>query len=171
MNEDVFPSGPLDKTVSFSPVEPLHSTLLSHNELLSPLLNLKFHILREARASLIPSKPVDELLLPCLRSSTWCNRKSSCDPRLPWDGREVPEPVVVTRVSTAIDKTSTRANERRCRYSGNGRNNIQEFSFWQEKNYKVKRLIMTRGLLWPDGELGLTGTIELSWYSGPFATL
>jgi hypothetical protein len=26
------------------------------------------------------------------------------------------------------------ANERRCRYSGNGRNNIQEFSFWQEKN-------------------------------------
>jgi hypothetical protein len=46
MNEDVFPCGPLDKTVSFSPVKPLHS----HNELLSPLLILKFHILREARA-------------------------------------------------------------------------------------------------------------------------
>jgi hypothetical protein len=48
--------------------------------------------------------------------------------------REAPKPVVVARVSTAIYKTSTQANERRCRYSGNGRNNIQEFSFWQEKN-------------------------------------
>jgi hypothetical protein len=50
MNEDVFACGPLDKTVSFSPVEPFHCTLLSHNELLSPLLILEFHILREARA-------------------------------------------------------------------------------------------------------------------------
>jgi hypothetical protein len=50
MNEDIFPCGPLDETISFSPVKPLHSTLLSHNELLSPLLILKFHILREARA-------------------------------------------------------------------------------------------------------------------------
>jgi hypothetical protein len=60
MNEDILPSGPLDKTVSFSPVKPLHSTLLSHNELLSPLPRLEFHILREARASLSPSKHVDE---------------------------------------------------------------------------------------------------------------
>jgi hypothetical protein len=59
MNEDVFPCGPLDKTVSFSPVKPFHCTLLSHNELLSPLLILEFHSLREARAYLIPSKHVD----------------------------------------------------------------------------------------------------------------
>jgi hypothetical protein len=56
MNEDIFPCGPLDKTVSFSPVKPLHCTLLSHNELLSPLLILEFHILREARASNDPLK-------------------------------------------------------------------------------------------------------------------
>jgi hypothetical protein len=61
MNEDIFPCGPLDKTISFSPVKPLYCTLLSHNELLSPLLRLEIHILREARAYLIPSKPVDDL--------------------------------------------------------------------------------------------------------------
>jgi hypothetical protein len=60
MNEDVFPCGPLDKTISFSPVKPLYCTLLSHNELLSPLLRLEIHILREARAYLTPSKPVDD---------------------------------------------------------------------------------------------------------------
>jgi hypothetical protein len=49
MNEDILPCGPLDKTISFSPVEPLHCTLLSHNELLSALPRLEFHILREAR--------------------------------------------------------------------------------------------------------------------------
>jgi hypothetical protein len=63
MNEDIFPCGPLDKTISFSPVKPLHCTLLSHNELLSPLLILEFHILREARV-LTPSKHVDEQALP-----------------------------------------------------------------------------------------------------------
>jgi hypothetical protein len=43
-------------------------------------------------------------------------------------------------------KTSTRANQRRCRHSGNGRNNIQEFSFWQEKKIKkVKWFNVTRG--------------------------
>jgi hypothetical protein len=54
----------------------------------------------------------------------------------PWwrKRHEAPEPVVVARVSTTICKTSTQTNERRCRHSGNGRNNIQEFSFWQEKN-------------------------------------
>jgi hypothetical protein len=52
---------------------------------------------------------------------------------------------VVARVSTTIYKTSTQANERCCRYSGNGRNNIQDFSFWQEKNEEVKRLSMTHG--------------------------
>ena len=60
MNEDIFPCGPLDKTISFSPVKPLYCTLLSHNKLLSPLLRLEIHILREARAYLTPSKPVDD---------------------------------------------------------------------------------------------------------------
>src|SRR5579864_9813713 len=64
MNEDVFPCGPLDKTVSFSPVKPLHCTLLSPNELLSPLLILEFHILREARALITPSKDVEQQVWP-----------------------------------------------------------------------------------------------------------
>jgi hypothetical protein len=145
MNEDVFPSGPLDKTVSFSPVKPLHCTLLSHNELLSPLPGLEFHILREARALQTPQ-------------SMWTNKFASrpSRPRLNKKGsgvsrrdrekgREAPKPVVVTRVSTTIYKTSTQANERRCRHSGNGRNNIQDFSFWQEKNAELKRLSMTLG--------------------------
>src|ERR1700751_28324 len=37
MNEHVLTSGALDESVSLRPVEPLHSTLLSHKELLSPL--------------------------------------------------------------------------------------------------------------------------------------
>jgi len=56
MNEDIFPCGPLDKTVSFSPVEPLYCSLLSHNELLSPLPRLEFPMLGEARALLSPLK-------------------------------------------------------------------------------------------------------------------
>jgi hypothetical protein len=67
-------------------------------------------------------------------SKLWLNKKGSGVSRRGRNEREAPKPVVVVRVSTTIDKTSTRANERRCRYSGNGRNNIQEFSFWQEKN-------------------------------------
>jgi len=77
MNEDILSSGPLDKTVSFSPVKPLHSTLLSHNELLSPLPRLEFHILREARASLSPSKHVDEPVVPGMRSRTRFSKKGS----------------------------------------------------------------------------------------------
>jgi hypothetical protein len=50
-------------------------------------------------------------------------------------------------VSTTIHRTSTQINERRCRHSGNGRNNIQEFSFWQEKNEEVKRFNVTHGFL------------------------
>jgi len=47
-----------------------------------------------------------------------------------------------------MHKTSTQTNERRCRHFGNGRNNIQEFSFWQEKNDKeVKELNVTRSFL------------------------
>jgi hypothetical protein len=46
----------LDKTVSFSPVEPLYCSLLSHNELLSPLPRLEFLMLGEARALLSPLK-------------------------------------------------------------------------------------------------------------------
>src|SRR5271166_4489257 len=60
MNEDVFPCRPLDKTVSFSPVKPLHCTLLSHDKLLSSLLRLEFPMLREVRAFLTPSKHEDE---------------------------------------------------------------------------------------------------------------
>ena len=56
MNEDIFPCGPLDKTVSFSPVKPLYCSLLSHNELLSPLPRLEFPMLGEARALLSPLK-------------------------------------------------------------------------------------------------------------------
>jgi hypothetical protein len=56
MNEDILTSGPLDKTVSFSPVEPLYCTLLSHNELLSSLLILEFHILREVARVTYPLK-------------------------------------------------------------------------------------------------------------------
>src|SRR5262245_10833644 len=37
MNENVLPCGALDKSISFSPVEPLDCTLLSHKILLSPL--------------------------------------------------------------------------------------------------------------------------------------
>jgi hypothetical protein len=33
----------------------------------------------------------------------------------------------------------SKTNERRCRHFGNGRNNIQEFSFWQEKNDKDEK--------------------------------
>jgi hypothetical protein len=55
---------------------------------------------------------------------------------------------VVARVSTAMHRTSTQTNERCCRHFGNGRNNIEEFSFWQEKNFvEVKRLNVTRGFL------------------------
>jgi hypothetical protein len=48
-------------------------------------------------------------------------------------------------VSTTIHRTSTQISERRCRDFGNGRNNIQEFSFWQEKNEEVKRFNVTHG--------------------------
>jgi hypothetical protein len=54
MNEDIFPGGALDKSIPFRPVEPLHCTLLSHNELLSPLLSLKTHILCEAQIDTLP---------------------------------------------------------------------------------------------------------------------
>jgi len=30
MDEHVFPGGPLDETITFGPIEPLHCTLLSH---------------------------------------------------------------------------------------------------------------------------------------------
>jgi hypothetical protein len=135
MNEDIFPCGPLDKTISFSPVKPLYCTLLSHNKLLSPLLRLEIHILREARAYLTPSKPVDDFgfALQCDREPG-STRKAPEFRAVVEKRHEAPEPVVVARVSTTICKTSTQANERRCRYSGNGRNNIQELSFWQEKN-------------------------------------
>ena len=63
MNEDIFPSGSLDKSVSLSTVKPLYCTLLSHNKLLSPLPNLKFHTLREWRV-FSPSKPVDKMVVP-----------------------------------------------------------------------------------------------------------
>jgi hypothetical protein len=54
-----------------------------------------------------------------------------------------------------MHKTSTQTNERRCRYFGNGRNNIQEFSFWQEKNdEEVKRLNVTHGFFSQGGEIG-----------------
>jgi hypothetical protein len=54
VNENVLPGGALDETVSFSPVEPLDCALLSHKELLSPLLNdLTFAFLREASAPLL----------------------------------------------------------------------------------------------------------------------
>jgi hypothetical protein len=36
MHENVFSRGALDKTISLRPVEPLHSTFLSHRKLLSP---------------------------------------------------------------------------------------------------------------------------------------
>ncbi len=38
MDEDILPRGALDKTVALRPIEPLYCTLLSHKELLSPLL-------------------------------------------------------------------------------------------------------------------------------------
>jgi len=134
MNEDILPCGPLDKTVSFSPVEPLHSTLLSHNELLSPLPRLEIpHSSRSARV-LTPSKPVDETVWPCDRRDSRATRKAPEFSAVVGERRKAPEPVVVARVSTTLYKTSTQASERRCRHSGNGRNNIQEFSFWQEKN-------------------------------------
>jgi hypothetical protein len=45
-----------------------------------------------------------------------------------------------------------------CRPFGNGRNNIQEFQFWQEKNAKelgeVKRFSMTRGSVESPEKLG-----------------
>jgi hypothetical protein len=78
---------------------------------------------------------VDELVLPCdaLDNLVQQERLLSSAPPMK-KRREAPEPVVMARVSTAIHKTSTQTNQRRCRHSGNGRNNIQEFSFWQEKN-------------------------------------
>ena len=43
LNENVLPGGALDEPVSLGPVEPLYCALLSHKELLSPLLcNLTF---------------------------------------------------------------------------------------------------------------------------------
>jgi hypothetical protein len=54
MNENVLPGGALDEPVSLGPVEPLYCTLLSHKELLSPLLWFNFRTLRGARAPLQP---------------------------------------------------------------------------------------------------------------------
>jgi hypothetical protein len=56
MNEDILPSGPLDKSVSLGPVEPLYCTLLSHNELLSPLLRLNNSTFFAKRARTYPLK-------------------------------------------------------------------------------------------------------------------
>ena len=39
MNEYVLPGGALDESISLGPVEPLYCALLSHKELLSPLLD------------------------------------------------------------------------------------------------------------------------------------
>jgi hypothetical protein len=51
MNEHVLPGGALNESVSFGPVEPLYCALLSHKELLSPLLDdLNFRLPREAHA-------------------------------------------------------------------------------------------------------------------------
>jgi hypothetical protein len=51
----------------------------SHNKLLSPLLRLEIHILREARAYFTPSKPVDD-----------CGFALQCD-REPGSTRKAPE--------------------------------------------------------------------------------
>jgi hypothetical protein len=56
MNENILPSGPLNKSVSFGPVEPLYCTLLSHNELLSPLLRLNNSTFFAKRARTNPLK-------------------------------------------------------------------------------------------------------------------
>jgi hypothetical protein len=55
MNEHIFTCGPLDKTVSFCPVEPLYCTLLSHKS--TPFASYRFaRALREACASKSPLK-------------------------------------------------------------------------------------------------------------------
>jgi len=53
-----------------------------------------------------------------------------------------------------MNKTSIQTNQRAADISATSRNNIQEFSFWQEKNYaEVKRLNVTRGFFFRDGEI------------------
>jgi hypothetical protein len=59
---------------------------------------------------------------------------------------------VVARVSTAMHRIPTQTNNIAADISATSRNNIQEFSFWQEKNAEeVKELNVTRGFC---GETG-----------------
>src|SRR5580704_2056504 len=101
MNEDILPCGPLDKTVSLSPVEPFDCALLSHKKLLSPLLCVKFHKLREACASLTtPSKPANRTASAARTAEPAFNKKSSgVFRRGERARRKALEPVVVARIS------------------------------------------------------------------------
>src|SRR5258708_24924063 len=56
VDENIFTRGPLDKTVSFCPVEPLYCTLLSHKSTPFPSVDRFTRVLREACASKSPLK-------------------------------------------------------------------------------------------------------------------
>src|SRR6266849_1758011 len=66
MDEHIFASGALNETVSFSPVEPLHCTLLSHKKLLSPF-----------REEFILPAPVEAPMFRSTPSSTGRTRSRS----------------------------------------------------------------------------------------------
>jgi hypothetical protein len=54
--------------------------------------------------------------------------------------RKAPEPVMVARVSTAMHKKiDLKLPNIAAVISATSRNNIQEFSFWQEKNEKERK--------------------------------
>jgi hypothetical protein len=84
---------------------------------------------------MIPSKPVEELVLPCdaLENLVQQERLLSSAPPMKKTARS--SGACRDGASFDCDAQNINPNQLRCcRHSGNGRNNIQEFSFWQEKN-------------------------------------
>jgi len=166
MYEDILPGGALDKSIPFSPVEPLDCALLSHG--VTPFATSLFELLpppvRSPRSSASPSRGAEVLPVHLVEKKRSLTRKAPELRAVEKKRRKAQEPVNVTRVSTAIQQNiNLLLNSPKVIFLRRAPDNMNKRGIWQVEKFgcKLPRVIGLRYL----GEVGRVLTFT-SRYGG-----